>query len=98
MTRLYSILDSGVHSTSSSTNTTVQFDGGAGGGASWKRTHRQFASDTRLARSVASSPSCQLDTIKVPGYLVVPRGIWVYITGYLEVYTDVTCEFSLATQ
>ena len=73
--RLYSILEPSAVST-------VQFDGGAGGGGAWKRTHRQFASDKRLARSVASSVACQLlKPFKVPGY---PPGTLVLI--YLAIY------------
>ena len=71
--RLYSILEPSAVST-------VQFDGGAGGGGAWKRTHRQFASDKRLARSsVASSVACQLvEPFKVPG---CPPG--TLVLGYL---------------
>ena len=85
--RLYSILERSAVST-------VQFDGGAGGGGAWKRTHRQFASDKRLARSsVASSVACQLvEPFKVPGcppgtLVLGYLGTWVYIDEYPEVYT-----------
>ena len=84
--RLYSILEPSAVST-------VQFDGGAGGGGAWKRTHRQFASDKRLARSVASSVACQLvEPFKVPGYPQVPWYLdtWALgfiLKGYPEVYT-----------
>ena len=79
--RLYSILERSAVST-------VQFDGGAGGGGAWKRTHRQFASDKRLARSsVASSVACQLvEPFKVPGY---PQEPWYLDTWALDGYPEV---------
>ena len=88
VTRLYSILDSGVHSTSSSTNTTVQFDGGAVEAPPGNALTGSLPRTRDWHAALLPLPAASSIPLKYPGtsgYLVV--------SGYLGIYHRVPGSF-----